>query len=232
MIAEDFALRRLGRIAQAAIVLVIALGLLGITWSIDRVLVLLLAILSGTIIYFAIFVLGATLLTCTAGARDGAPPVPTQRSEASAVASATVTASPATGPIPDGYRIQIPRLAIDLPIAEGDVQRDTIDQRTPENFAFHLPGTAIQGSFGNSYLYAHARRGMFLSLWNARVGDQVTITTPAGTELKFVVTEVHPRVPPADTSWIQPSADERLTLQTSTGPNREDPRFVVIAAPA
>ena len=73
---------------------------------------------------------------------------------------------------------------------------------------------------------------MFLSLWNARVGDQVTIKTPDGAELKFVVTEVHPRVPPADTSWLQPSGDERLTLQTSTGPNSGDPRFVVIAAPA
>jgi len=154
-------------------------------------------------------------------------------------ATAVPIASPAStteaqpiGPIPEGYRIQMPRLGIDLPIAEGDVERDVVIQQTPENFAFHLPGTAIPGTFGNSYLYAHARRGMFLSLWNARVGDQVTITTPAGTELKFVVTEVHPRVPPADTSWVQPSADERLTLQTSTGPNRDDPRFVVIAAPA
>ena len=135
-------------------------------------------------------------------------------------------------PIPDGYRIRLPRLGIDLPIAEGDVDRDVVVQQTPENFAFHFPGTAIPGTFGNSYIYAHARRGMFLSLWNARVGDEVTITTPSGGELKFVVTEVHPRVPPADTSWIQPAGDERLTLQTSTGPNRDDPRFVVVAAPA
>jgi LPXTG-site transpeptidase (sortase) family protein len=148
--------------------------------------------------------------------------------------SVAVSASPppTIGPIPDGYRIQLPRLGIDLPIAEGDVERDVVVQQTPENFAFHFPGTAIPGTFGNSYIYSHARRGMFLSLWNARVGDQVTITTPAGAALKFVITEVHPRVPPEDTSWIQPSGDERLTLQTSTGPNRGDPRFVVIAAPA
>jgi sortase (surface protein transpeptidase) len=141
------------------------------------------------------------------------------------------TPAPTTGPIPDGYRIQMPRLGIDLPIAEGDLYRDTVAQQTPENFAFHFPGTALPGLVGNSYIYAHARRGMFLSLWNARVGDEVSITTPAGVALKFVVTEVHPRVPPADTSWLQPSDVERLTLQTSTGPNREDPRFVVIAAP-
>src|SRR5207245_3434255 len=147
-------------------------------------------------------------------------------------AAAAPSAVPTIGPIPEGYRIEMPRLGIDLPIAEGDVERDVVVQKTPENFAFHFPGTAIPGTFGNSYIYAHARRGMFLSLWNARIGDQVSITTPAGVELKFVVTEVHPRVPPEHTSWVQPSSDERLTLQTSTGPNREDPRFVVIAAPA
>jgi sortase family protein len=147
-------------------------------------------------------------------------------------AAASLTPAPTMGPIPDGYRIQMPRLGIDLPIAEGDLVRDSIEQQTPENFAFHFPGTAIPGVVGNSYLYAHARRGMFLALWSARVGDQVTITTPAGAALKFVVTEVHPRVPPADTSWLQPAGDERLTLQTSTGPNPTDPRFVVIAAPA
>ena len=158
--------------------------------------------------------------------------LPSRTASAPIASPASTAEAQPTGPIPEGYRIQMPRLGIDLPIAEGDVERDVVIQQTPENFAFHLPGTAIPGTFGNSYLYAHARRGMFLSLWNARVGDQVTVTTPAGVELKFVVTEVHPRVPPADTSWIQPSGDERLTLQTSTGPNRDDPRFVVIAAPA
>jgi Sortase domain len=152
----------------------------------------------------------------------------------SASAGSTIappTAVPTIGPIPDGYRVLLPRLGIDLPIAEGDIERDVVVQKTPEKFAFHFPGTAIPGTLGNSYLYAHARTGMFLSLWNARVGDQVTIKTPDGVELKFVITEVHPRVPPADTSWLQPSPDERLTLQTSTGPNSGDPRFVVVATP-
>jgi LPXTG-site transpeptidase (sortase) family protein len=148
-----------------------------------------------------------------------------------ALAPTPSPATPTIPPMPDGYRIQIPRLAIDLPIMEGDLQRDTVVQQTPEGFAFHLPGTAIPGSGSNTYLYAHARRGMFLSLWNARVGDQVSISTPAGEPITYVVTEVHPRVAPNDISWVQPTPEERLTLQTSTGPNREDPRFVVVAAP-
>lgn len=143
-------------------------------------------------------------------------------------ASPTATPTPA---IPPGYRVKIPRLAIDLPIAEGDIERDTVRQETPDNFAFHFPGTALPGDGGNSYIYAHARRGMFLSLWSARVGDEVVIITPDRRELRYVVSEVHPRVEPTDVSWAAPTTAERLTLQTSTGPNPGDPRFVVIALP-
>jgi sortase (surface protein transpeptidase) len=154
------------------------------------------------------------------------PPSPTA---VSPTASPTATPTPT---IPPGYRIKIQRLAIDLPIAEGDIERDTVLQQTPENFAFHFPGTAIPGGGGNSYIYAHARRGMFLNLWSAREGDEVVVATPDGRELRYVVSEVHPRVEPTDVSWAAPTATERLTLQTSTGPNPGDPRFVVIALPA
>jgi LPXTG-site transpeptidase (sortase) family protein len=150
----------------------------------------------------------------------------------SSLLSPTIAPSPTPAPtIPPGYRIKIVRLSIDLPIAEGDLDRDTVRQETPENFAFHLPGTAIPGDGSNSYIYAHARRGMFLSLWNAREGDEVTIITPDAHELRYVVSEVHPRVDPSDVTWAARTSNERLTLQTSTGPNPGDPRFVVIALP-
>src|SRR5262249_6411691 len=95
--------------------------------------------------------------------------------------------------------------------------------------AFHLPGTSIPGEPGNTYLYSHARVGMFLSLWNAKVGDEVFVSTPDGRTLTYVIGEVRAKVPPSDTSVVQPTDDERLTLQTSTGPDPDDPRFVVIA---
>ena len=144
----------------------------------------------------------------------------------------TIIASPtAVRPIPDGYRVKIARLRIDLPISEGIIQRDVEQQQTPEGFAFHLPGTSIPGQGGNAYIYSHARVGMFLSLWDARAGDEVVITAPDGKALTYVVSEVRARVPPTDVSVAQPTADERLTLQTSTGPTPSDPRFVVIALP-
>ena len=190
---------------------------------------------------------------------DGTPSSvgPARSAESSARAAASVaavvappTAEPVTSPDPTGepapavteppraapaapaataYRIEIPRLGVNLPVAEGDIPRDIEQERTPNNYALHLPGTSWFGA-GNTYIYAHARVGMFLNLWNARVGDLVIARTPNGTR-EFLVAEVHPRVPPTQISWAGPTADTRLTLQTSTGPNSNDPRFVVVARP-
>ena len=148
-----------------------------------------------------------------------------------AATTATATRDP-RAPIALGYRIQIPRLGIDLPVDEGDLVRDIELQKTPEGFAFHLTGTSIPGQGSNTYLYAHARTGMFLTLWKAQPGDEVFISTPDLRALKYVITEVHPRVAVNDVSWAQPTPTERLTLQTSTGPRPSDPRFVVVAVPA
>lgn len=175
-----------------------------------------------------VLILAALLLfrgTLEPRSASATPPIsPTSTS----VASGALTTLP---PIPSGYRVQIPRLGIDLPILEGDLDRDVTQLRTPENFAFHLPGTGIPGSGINSYIYAHARRGMFIALWNARVGDEVWISTPDGRALRYVVSEVHPRVPPDEVEWAAPTAPDRLTLQTSTGPDQRDPRFIVVAQP-
>lgn len=161
-------------------------------------------------------------------------PSPSEASAAAPAETSSASVRPAAAthtPIPDGYRVQIPRLGIDLAIIEGDIERDTVQLKTPEDYAFHLPGTAIPGAGANTYIYAHARRGMFLALWNAQVGDEVWISTPDGRALRYVVSEIHPRVAPTETGWAAPSPPERLTLQTSTGPDPADPRFIVVARP-
>lgn len=191
-----------------------------------------------TVIGIAAFAIGIALIArpqATTAPVVPMTPLAASPSANSAPNAASPTVAPpdaAFPPLPDGYRIQIPRLGIDLPMQEGDVERDAVEQRTPEGYAFHLPGTAIPGAGANSYIYAHARRGMFLTLWNARVGDDVWISTPDGRALHYVVTEIHPRVAPDDVSWARPDPPDHLTLQTSTGPNPGDPRFVVIAQPA
>ena len=183
----------------------------------------------GTLIFVGSLLI-ASLGSAAPAELDVAPKPPVIASPAATVAP-SATWDPRT-PIPTGYRIQIPRLGIDLPIEEGALARDIDKQQTPERFAFHLPGTSIPGLGSNTYLYAHARAGMFLTLWNAQPGDEVLISTPQLHALRYLVTELHPRVAPDDVSWVQATVEERLTLQTSTGPNPTDPRFVVIAVPA
>jgi ABC-2 type transport system permease protein len=56
---EEMSLRRLGRVAQGLFVLGLAIHLLSISWTFDRVLVLLVALVSGIAVFFGIFVLSA-----------------------------------------------------------------------------------------------------------------------------------------------------------------------------
>lgn len=191
-----------------------------------------------TVLAVALITLGTwVILTGLPATVAVPPPRPTATQSATPPASASSATSPPSvtiappRAIPEGYRVQVPRLRIDLPIKEGDLTRDVDDQQTPEHAAFHLPRTGIPGDGSNTYVYAHARTGMFLSLWEAKEGDEVIVVTPDGKTLPYVVREVHPRVPYNETKWVLPSTTERLTLQTSTGPNPQDPRFVVVALP-
>lgn len=188
-----------------------------------------------TVLALALIALGTWVMLSGDALQSVAPATPSPTAFATSRPPTTEFPSATPGPraIPDGYRVQVPRLRIDLPIKEGDLARDIDEQQTPEHAAFHLPRTAIPGEGSNSYIYAHARTGMFLSLWDAKVGDEIIIVVPSpdGRTLRYVVSEVHPRVPYNETSWVLPTATERLTLQTSTGPDPQDPRFVVIALP-
>jgi LPXTG-site transpeptidase (sortase) family protein len=161
-----------------------------------------------------------------------APPLVAERSSPQPSAAAATPKPMAIS----GSRIAIPRLAIDLPLEVGEIARDIpragYAGATPENVALVFPSSRLPGEGGNTYIYAHARAGMFLALWGAKVGDQVIIYRPDdGERRSYRVTLIAARVNPSDTQWLDPAGDERLTLQTSTGPNPGDPRFIVVAYP-
>ena len=139
-----------------------------------------------------------------------APPLPSP-----AVASAGI---PAT-------RIRIARLGIDLPIIQGD----GID--APIGKVAHYPASAWPRSGSNIYLYAHARDGAFLALWNARIDDRVQLDLADGTSRVYRVTRVLPRVPCNAMQYVSPTPTEQLTLQTCTAYEADAPRFLVIAVP-
>jgi ABC-2 type transport system permease protein len=70
VICEDFGLRRLGRVMQGAIVLAYAMRELPLEWSLDKLFVLAVTLVSGTIIYFSIFVLGGAFCFWTTQAKE------------------------------------------------------------------------------------------------------------------------------------------------------------------
>ena len=121
--------------------------------------------------------------------------------------------------------IRIVRLGIDLAIVEGD----GID--APIGKAAHYPGSAWPGGGSNIYIYGHARVGMFLPLWQIRLGDIVELVLVDGTTRTYVVTEILPKVPFDAVQYLQPTPTEQLTLQTSTSYYATAPKFVVITVP-
>jgi len=122
-------------------------------------------------------------------------------------------------------RVQVPRLGIDLPVVEGD----GVD--APLHMAAHYPGTAWPGGGSNIYLYAHARQQMFQNLWNAQLGDLVYLDLVDGSQRVYQVTKIEPDIAWNDLSVLDPTPTEQLTLQTCTGTQDTDPRFLVIATP-
>lgn len=144
----------------------------------------------------------------------------------SSIDASTSPTTGATGREVVASRIQVPRLGIDLPIVEGD----GID--APLTKAAHYPGTAWPGAGSNIYIYGHAQEGLFLPLWNAREGDVIVLGLVDGSERRYVVSEVRPRVAYNDHTVIEPTPTEQLTLQTSTSYVATAPRFVIIAVPA
>ena len=152
-------------------------------------------------------------------------PTPTGTLPGVATPTPAITASPQ----PEGIiakRVRIPRLGIDLRIIEGD------GTEAPMNKAAHYAGTAWPGGGSNIYLYAHAQTGMFLALWNAKVGDEIFLDLKDGTSRRYVVGKVLPKVAWNALEYLEPTPTEQLTLQTSTSYTATAPRFIVIAEPA
>ena len=175
----------------------------------------------------------AFLLGGGPGIAGGASPSP---AGATSTAPATAPGSSVAGsPLPptvDGEpgiqanRSRIDRLGIDLAIVEGD----GID--APLGKVAHFPSTAWPGGGTNIYIYGHARTGMFIRLWDARVGDTIVLDLVDGTTRTYVVTKVLPNVPWNAVQYLAPTPTEQLTLQTCTSYYETAPRFIIIAVPA
>jgi LPXTG-site transpeptidase (sortase) family protein len=160
----------------------------------------------------------------TAATPSGAPPQSVTPGSPAPAASIPTTADGEPGI--QANHIKIDRLGIDLAVIQGD----GID--APIGKAAHFPSSGWPGGGTNIYIYGHARVGMFIRLWDARIGDTVQLGLVDGTTRTYVVTKIIPTVPWDALGYLDPTPTEQLTLQTSTSYYPTAPRFVVIALPA
>jgi sortase (surface protein transpeptidase) len=123
-------------------------------------------------------------------------------------------------------RIYSRKLGIDIAILAGDGKTPPV-----KPIAFQYPNTAPLGQVGNTYLYAHDRPGMFLGLHQATVGDVIIVAMTPAQKLYYQVTEIHANVAWNDLEWLQPSKDQRLTLQTCNYSGDYDPRYIIVTKP-
>jgi LPXTG-site transpeptidase (sortase) family protein len=162
--------------------------------------------------------------TPTAATPSGVPPQSVASGSPAPAASIPTTADGEPGI--QANHIKIDRLGIDLAVIQGD----GID--APIGKAAHFPSSGWPGGGTNIYIYGHARVGMFIRLWDARIGDTVQLGLVDGTTRRYVVTKIVPTVPWDAVEYLAPTPTEQLTLQTSTSYYPTAPRFVVIALPA
>jgi hypothetical protein len=170
----------------------------------------------------------------------------------SAVASPTPSASPPSGapspsidasPSPSGSleppvasRVVVPALRIDLPIVA--------QSYGPGKGAYPLCDVAqyleIFGQpseLGTTYIYAHAREGMFLPLLDASernngralIGDLVQVYTADGSLYLYEIFRVKRHSRDFSLADDVPLGDQRLILQTSEGPKGTIPKLQVAA---
>jgi hypothetical protein len=171
-------------------------------------------------------------------------------------ASASPTPSPTPNPNRVAVQMQIPSIGLNIRVRKATTKADC--DFPPEHDAWVLCGGSQPGHGTNSYIFSHARVGMFLPLWNVQIGAEIRILMSDKAVLVYRVTEIHANVSCPDTReppmtywgvtpppalryaapgcpggalWTAPTDHERLTLQTSQGYNRNWGEFIVVADP-
>jgi hypothetical protein len=129
-------------------------------------------------------------------------------------------------------RIVIRRLDIDLPIM---LQGASYGSYPLCDVALYIPSLGQPGEGRATYVYAHAREGMFLPLLTASqhndgarlLGMTVEVYTSDSWLFLYTITEVRRHTRNLDDAIN--TTTERLFMQTSEGPNGTIPKLQVVA---
>ena len=157
-----------------------------------------------------------------------ATPTPTLMPFPTLTPSASPSAGPTTARV--ATRVVVAALGIDLPVI-GSPPRE---QFPTANVAEFLPAFAQPGLKGTTYLYAHARTGMFLPLLtqsrinngSAMLGMIAQVYTSDDQVFLYEVSKVwrHESDVTTAVNAIAPT-DQQLALQTSEGPRKGTPGY-------
>jgi hypothetical protein len=129
-------------------------------------------------------------------------------------------------------RIVVRRLGIDLPVM---LQTDNYGAYPLCDVALYQPLLGQPGAGRATYIYAHARAGMFLPLLSASqvndgkrmLGMTVEVYTSDDWHFLYTITEVRRHT--TDMVAAINTTTERLWLQTSEGPEGHVPKLQVVA---
>jgi hypothetical protein len=131
---------------------------------------------------------------------------------------------------PHATRVAVSGIGINLPVIRGT------SGYPPCKVALYLPAVAQPREPGITFIYAHARTGMFLPLltsWRnnrgaSLIGRTVIVWTSDSYANYYRIYKV--RVTTDAMVGVTSLARERLWLQTSTGPNTTYPKLIVEAS--
>lgn len=140
--------------------------------------------------------------------------------------------APSSSPVADrvATRVVVPALRIDLPVVKPPNDPDHFPYC---NVAEYIPQLSRPGYPGTTYLYAHARKGMFLPLLETRdramLGMLVQVYTNDDQVFLYEVTRVLRNQTSLDIAYG--AKNEQLMLQTSEGPRGTIGKTMIIARP-
>ncbi len=114
-------------------------------------------------------------------------------------------------------RFVFERLSIDISIEPGyyDMSSQTWNvSKTTAQFA--TVTSQPNNKNGNTFLYGHNRSEVFSRLLAVEIGDTVDVHTDTRHIFHYTLTSIHDTTP-SDTSYLQPTEQPTLTVQTCSG---------------
>ena len=153
--------------------------------------------------------------------------------------TATPVAPPTAPPPAVATRVVIPSTRVDLPIISRleRVPDQGPDRYPPCDVALYHDAFGQPSQEGSTYLYAHAREGMFLSLLDASMrqdgaellGALVQVYTDDDRLFLYSIDRVKRHALDYSLAINVPAGEQRLILQTSEGPRGTVPKLQISA---